>query len=151
MRFDETDRKILTLLQEDGRITMKKLGEHVHLSSPAVVERVRRLEEAGVITGYTAIVEPASIGLEMTATIIVTLLPNKKQGFLDYVRETPSIYCAHATPGKANAVIEVACANIHQFNQLIGHIQQFGETESFVHLDSYKSIGLTLDAITSKK
>ena len=60
--MDITDYKIINILQEDGRISMKDLGKIVGLTSPAVSERVKRLEESGVIQGYKAIVNPDKLG-----------------------------------------------------------------------------------------
>ena len=65
--LDDTDWRILAELQEDGRLSYNQLGKRVNLSSPAVAERVRRLEEAGVITGYRAEVDPGEVGLPLTA------------------------------------------------------------------------------------
>ena len=61
-QVDSLDEQILAALQENGRLTMKSLAEHVGLSSPAMIERVRRLEERGVISGYRAVVAPAALG-----------------------------------------------------------------------------------------
>jgi Lrp/AsnC family transcriptional regulator, leucine-responsive regulatory protein len=65
--LDATDWKILAELQADGRLSFNQLGKRVNLSSPAVAERVRRLEEAGVITGYRAEVDPRQVGGPLTA------------------------------------------------------------------------------------
>ena len=61
-QVDSLDEQILAALQENGRLTMKSLAEQVGLSSPAMIERVRRLEERGVISGYRAVVAPAALG-----------------------------------------------------------------------------------------
>jgi Lrp/AsnC family transcriptional regulator, leucine-responsive regulatory protein len=68
-KLDPSDWRILTELQADGRLSYRQLGKRVNLSAPAVAERVRRLEEAGVITGYRADVDAASIGLPLTTFI----------------------------------------------------------------------------------
>ena len=65
--LDSTDWHILAELQQDGRLSYNQLGKRVNLSSPAVAERVRRLEEAGVITGYRAEVDPGEVGIPLTA------------------------------------------------------------------------------------
>jgi Lrp/AsnC family leucine-responsive transcriptional regulator len=65
--LDATDWKILSELQQDGRLSYNQLGQRVNLSPPAVAERVRRLEESGVITGYRADVDPAAVGSPLTA------------------------------------------------------------------------------------
>jgi Lrp/AsnC family transcriptional regulator, leucine-responsive regulatory protein len=70
-RLDQIDRKILGELMIDGRVTLAALGRRVNLSSPAVAERVRRLEEARVITGYRAEVNPRALGYQLTAIVRV--------------------------------------------------------------------------------
>lgn len=67
--LDSIDRQILDELQNNGRISYRDLGEQVGLSAPAVTERVRRLERAGVITGYTATIDPAALGSPILAII----------------------------------------------------------------------------------
>ena len=83
--MDNTDYKIIEILQEEGRISMKDLGKIVGLTSPAVSERVRRLEEAGVIEGYKAIVNPNALGRVIKAFVHVSLPSNKYNEFLEWV------------------------------------------------------------------
>ena len=72
-QVDSLDEQILAALQENGRLTMKSLAEQVGLSSPAMIERVRRLEERGVISGYRAVVAPAALGRPISALIAATV------------------------------------------------------------------------------
>ena len=71
--LDDVDWRLLDLLQADGRLSFKELGRRINLSAPAVAERVRRLEEAGVITGYRATVNPASLGFGDFDTVVDVL------------------------------------------------------------------------------
>ena len=73
MQFDLTDRKIISILQKDGRITMKHLGELINMSTPSTIDRVRRLEEAGVIKGYAAVVDYIALGYDMHIYIFLIL------------------------------------------------------------------------------
>ena len=77
--MDITDYKIIEILQEEGRISMKDLGKIVGLTSPAVSERVKRLEESGVIEGYKAIVNPNALGRVIKSFINISLPSNKYQ------------------------------------------------------------------------
>ena len=81
--IDTLDERILSELQSNGRLTMKALAERVGLSSPAMIERVRRLEERGVLAGYRAIVSPAAIGRPMstdgtTTRFSTAFAPNRR-------------------------------------------------------------------------
>lgn len=145
--MDATDRKILEILQENGRITMKKLGELVSMSTPSVIERVRRMEENGVILGYSAIVSPEAVGRELTAHIIVTFFPGKKQGFLEFLKGQDEIIEAQETAGKTDVILRICCADIKRFLSLADQIRQYGTTESYVHMDHFKKIPLLPEKI----
>ena len=87
-QVDSLDEQILAALQENGRLTMKSLAEQVGLSSPAMIERVRRLEERGVISGYRAIVEPAALGRPITALLMVTVQRSDQEAFQSVLRRS---------------------------------------------------------------
>src|SRR6478672_8759921 len=76
-RLDDTDRKIVGQLTADGRVSFAELGRRVNLSSPAVAERVQRLERAGVITGYRAEIDPRALGYQLTAIVRIKPAPGK--------------------------------------------------------------------------
>ena len=96
--MDITDYKIIEILQEEGRISMKDLGKIVGLTSPAVSERVKRLEEAGVIEGYKAIVNPNALGRVIKAFVHISLPSNKYNEFIESARKDPRIVeCHHIT------------------------------------------------------
>ena len=97
--MDITDYRIIEILQDDGRISMKDLGKIVGLTSPAVSERVKRLEEAGVIEGYKAIVNPDALGRVIKAFIHISLPSGKAYDqFLEVAKDDPRIVeCHHIT------------------------------------------------------
>src|SRR5215210_2162589 len=76
-RIDQTDRKILGELTTDGRVSLAELGRRVNLSSPAVAERVQRLERVGVITGYRAELDPRALGYQLTAIVRIKPAPGQ--------------------------------------------------------------------------
>ena len=76
--LDSTDWRILDELQRDGRLSYNQLAKRVNLSSPAVAERVRRLEESGVIAGYQAQVDPAKAGFPLTAFVQMRCTPGRR-------------------------------------------------------------------------
>ena len=80
--MDHTDKKILQLLQENSRSTMKEIGEHVGLTPPAVSERIRKLEEEGAILGYHAHINPLSLGNNINAFVEVDVPPRNCNIFL---------------------------------------------------------------------
>src|ERR1044071_6855209 len=89
--LDPTDIAIIEAMQEDGRIAMSELGRKIGLSQPATSERVKRLEERGVITGYGARINPAALGLRMMAVIRVRTTHEHIQSCLKQFAEMPHV------------------------------------------------------------
>lgn len=122
MAFDQTDRKILTILQKDGRITNSKLAKEIGISPPAMLERVRRLESSGVIDKYVALLDREKAGFGILAIIIVKLslhqissLKAVKQSLieLDEVLE-----CLQLT-GDVDFLLKVATADMNSYTEFV--------------------------------
>src|SRR5438552_18017765 len=94
-RLDDTDRKIVGQLTSDGRVSLAELGRRVNLSSPAVAERVQRLERAGVITGYRAEIDPRMLGYPLTAIVRVKPAPGQLQRIPELALEVPEVSECH--------------------------------------------------------
>ena len=124
MQFDLTDRKIISILQKDGRITMKHLGELINMSTPSTIDRVRRLEEAGVIKGYAAVVDYIALGYDMHIYIFVEVNQNKRPGLLEYIAKNQLIAGAHGVAGSKD--------------KLVDELRSFGETESNMIMEFIK-------------
>src|SRR5262245_41633097 len=97
--LDEVGWQILTVLQEDARLSFTEIGRRVGLSLPAVVERVRRLEEAGIITGYRAEIDISKIGLGITAFIRVTTPSEKYPALNTLLKSMPEVLESHHLAG----------------------------------------------------
>lgn len=122
---DDLDWLILDELQADGRLAFSELARRVSLSAPAVTERVRRLEQAGVITGYRAVVAPAAVGLPIEAVVRVrdnTDRIGKALGGIDEVLEA-----MHVT-GEDCWVLRVVAADMSALEVLVGRLAFFGGT-----------------------
>ena len=137
MQFDLTDRKIISILQKDGRITMKHLGELINMSTPSTIDRVRRLEEAGVIKGYAAVVDYIALGYDMHIYIFVEVNQNKRPGLLEYIAKNQLIAGAHGVAGSKDMVLDVYCRT-SEFNKLVDELRSFGETESHMIMEFIK-------------
>ena len=137
MQFDLTDRKIISILQKDGRITMKHLGELINMSTPSTIDRVRRLEEAGVIKGYAAVVDYIALGYDMHIYIFVEVNQNKRPGLLEYIAKNKLIAGAHGVAGSKDMVLDVYCRT-SEFNKLVDELRSFGETESNMIMEFIK-------------
>jgi Lrp/AsnC family leucine-responsive transcriptional regulator len=108
--LDETDRRILRLLQHDARISWKQLGDAVHLSATSAADRVRRMERAGVIDGYTVRVDPAALGRTVRAVVDVSLgAGDQVDGFEARLAERREVSFAAYVTGAADYSIVAEC------------------------------------------
>ncbi|MBB6217666.1 Lrp/AsnC family leucine-responsive transcriptional regulator [Anaerosolibacter carboniphilus] len=134
--MDYTDYKIIEILQKDGRISMKDLGKAVNMTSPAVAERVRKLEESGVISGYKAIIAPGKLNKNIMAFISVGLAPENYQAFIDYAEKNEKIIECHHVTGGVSVIIKVLTENMSDLKNLIDEIKKKGSTQTSVILSS---------------
>lgn len=120
MSLDEIDFKVLRALMLQGRITWSELAAMLELSAPATADRVRRLEERGVIKGYAALVDAETIGCDLTAFITVSLAhPNQRSDFLKQVEALPEIQECHHVTGEDDYWMKVRCRNTKDLERLI--------------------------------
>jgi Lrp/AsnC family leucine-responsive transcriptional regulator len=120
VRLDDLDRKILTRLMEDGRITWAQLAAEVGLSAPSVTERVRKLEKLGVIEGYAALVNPEVVGCGMLAFVAVELTdPNHHAEMLREAQATPEIQEYHIVAGDYDYLLKLRCRDSRELERLL--------------------------------
>src|SRR5437763_8206851 len=110
--LDSTDGKILRELQRDARLSYNELGRRVGLSAPATTERVRKLEEAGVITGYGARIDPAKAGMPLLALIHLRCRPGLCLLTTSRVEEFPEVLEMYKQSGSQCAVLKVALTSL---------------------------------------
>ncbi len=134
--LDRTDRAILQALQEHARISFNKIGQRVGLTSPAVGERVRRMEDAGVITGYHAELEPGRLGLPLQAFIRLHTGPEKYPRVLAALAETPEVLECHHVTGEASFILRVAVASMPDLEAIIARLSPYGETATSIVLST---------------
>ncbi len=103
-----------------GRVKWTTLADEFEISAPAIADRVRRLERAGIIKGYAAQVDAESLGFDLSAFISVTLShPQHRQPFLDYVQANPAIQSCHHTVGEGDYLLRVCCQSAAELEQLL--------------------------------
>ena len=116
--LDAIDRRILRALQRDGRLPVVALAEQVGLSPTPCQRRVRRLEEAGAIARYAAVLDPARLGLPLQAFVMVGLSSHAEevvQGFQRAVAERPEVLAAYATSGEMDYLLHILAADFEAY------------------------------------
>ena len=125
--MDSIDKKILDLLQDNGRITVKEITQTISLTAPAVSERIKRMEKEGIIEGYTAIVH---------AIINVSISPQDRENLLDLVDKEPMVVeCYHVT-GDYSYLVKVDAKEIGDLERLIIKFQKMGRTSTQIILST---------------
>lgn len=136
-KLDTTDWAILRELQADARLTYAELGRRVGMSSPAVQERVRKLEDYGIIEGYRAVINLPKAGLPITAFIRVGNLPGIDEVRLQkLVKNMNEVLECHHITGQDCYLVKIAATSIPHFEQLIGRFSDFTHTVTTIVLSS---------------
>ncbi|MGD1855844.1 MAG: Lrp/AsnC family transcriptional regulator [Leptolyngbyaceae cyanobacterium] len=118
--MDDLDSKILDALMTDGRVTWSDLATRFGVSSPAISDRVRRLEKRGVIQGYRVVVDPVQLGYDITAFVAVVLEhPRYRQGFLDYVGSHSAIQECHHIAGDGDYLLKLRCGRMADLERIL--------------------------------
>jgi Lrp/AsnC family leucine-responsive transcriptional regulator len=126
LTFDATDRLIIEHLQRDGRTSVADLARAVSLSASATADRVRRLTDAGVITGYSATVDVEALGYPITAFVRLAYPSGNYRPFHDLVAATPEIVEAHHVTGVDCFVIKVVARSMADLERLTGKLATLG-------------------------
>lgn len=144
--LDDIDRRLLLALQADGRITNQDLADKIHLSRAACSERVKRLRDQGVIAGYTALLEPAEVGLPLLIFIEVSLDRTTSGVLHDFaaaIRKCPEILECHMVAGGFDYLIKARVRDMAAYRNLLGEtiVEMPGvrETHTYAVLEEVKN------------
>jgi Lrp/AsnC family leucine-responsive transcriptional regulator len=130
--LDKTDRKILRILQENARASIKDIASRLYMSSPAISARIAKLEESGVIKGYHAEIDPAVLGYSLKAFINLEVGPGRKTEFYDFVKGVENVVeCSYVT-GEYSMLIEALFENTEQLDHFVNALQVFGHTKTLI-------------------
>lgn len=141
--MDQKDVEILNALQRGGRRTQQEIAQAVGLSQPSVAERIRKLEERGILTGYSARVDPVRVGLEVTAFVGVGIShPKHFEAFDRRIRELPEVMEAHRVAGRDSYLLKVRIPSTRELDHLLVEVLRtipgVTRTETTVVLASLK-------------
>ncbi|MCQ2158406.1 MAG: Lrp/AsnC ligand binding domain-containing protein [Bacteroidales bacterium] len=123
--IDEIDRKILSCLLKDARIPFLEIARECGISGAAIHQRVHKLEDAGIISGYSLLVQPSALGLDVCAFIMITLSEdNKYSEVVASLKRMPEIVECHFITGKADLLIKVYCTDNNHLMDLLMSMNQ---------------------------
>lgn len=126
LQLDRVDIQLLTLLQENGRVSQNDLAKSVGLSAPAVAERLRKLEERGIIRHFTAVLDPRKLGSDVTAFIFVGINGSRSYPqFRARVEEVPEVQECHSVTGQGSHLLKIRVENTAALEQLLAEIQSW--------------------------
>jgi Lrp/AsnC family leucine-responsive transcriptional regulator len=132
--LDETNRRILKELQAEARLTMAELGRRVNLSPPAVADRVQRLERAGVIAGYQAVLDPRALGYAVAVVVRVAPDSGRLQKIPEIAQETPEVVECHRITGEDCFFLKLHLRSIDGLEDVLDRFTPFGRTTtSIIH------------------
>ena len=131
-QIDAVNRRVLEELQQDPRLTMSELGRRIGMSSPAVTERVRRLEETGVIRGYRLDLDPVALGLPIAAYVRIRPNPGQLPRIAELARQIPEVVECHRVTGEDCFVLKVYIPAIDQLDRLLDGFLLYGSTTTTI-------------------
>jgi Lrp/AsnC family leucine-responsive transcriptional regulator len=146
--LDRWDRRILTILAEDGRLPVAALADRIGLSRTPTLARLRRLESAGVIRGYRAVIDQAWLGRQHVAFAEVKLSDTRAAALAEFnaaVRAVPGIEECHMIAGSFDYLLKVRTENIAAYRRLLGEtlsaLPHVAQTSTFVAMEAVKDLG----------
>lgn len=145
IKLDAIDRKIVELLQANSNITNAQLAQEIGLSPAPTLERVKKLETAGVIKSYHALIDPANVGLGVSTFVMVTLKGHNKENiekFMKAIRKIDEVVECHHVTGQADFILKIVAADIPAYQNLmlekVTNIEVVDGLQSTIILSTFK-------------
>jgi Lrp/AsnC family transcriptional regulator, leucine-responsive regulatory protein len=135
-QLDETGWQLLRLLQDNARQSFRQIGDIIGMTAPAVAERVRRLEDAGIVVGYRAELDLEQVGLPILAFIYLTCNSIQSRRFREAVADMPQIIECHCVTGSETYILKVAVASVRHLEHLLLDLTNHGEVRTSLVLST---------------
>ena len=133
-RLDITDWKILSILQENGRTSYSQIARQVNLTAPAVTERVRKLEGAGIVTGYHAVVNVERLGHPIICFVHLTMPPEVENRFIEFAQGRTEIVECYLTTGQNTFILKVIGSSVSYLHTFLNELLIFGLPTTYIVL-----------------
>ncbi len=134
--IDEIDRNLLKELQLDARTSYAELGRRVGLTTPAVIERVHKLEDAGIITGYRAEIDTSKVGLPITAFIRMSISGVDYSHIIEVAEGSTEVLECHRGTGGDSFIMKIAVRSVEHLQEVIDRLTPYGITTTTIVLSS---------------
>ena len=138
MELDHIDFQILRLLSENSRIQWKDLGKQIHMTGQAVGNRIKKLEESGVIKAYSLVVDEMKLGISYTAFVIIYMKTANHHSFLYFINGRNEVVEAHRVSGEGCYHLKIKVNSHEQLNLLLGEILDYGNYKLFLSIQQIK-------------
>lgn len=138
-KLDELNWSILTMLQLDARASFATIGRKVGLTPPAVAERIKKMEDLGVISGYKTVISHAQTGYQLKAIITLRAFMGKLKAFLETVKTFEEVINCYRITGNENIIMEVVLRDQFHLEKFIDKLIQYGETRTHIILSEVVS------------
>jgi Lrp/AsnC family leucine-responsive transcriptional regulator len=135
-QLDSVGWQLLKLLQENARLSFRQIGETIGLTAPAVAERVRRLEEAGILAGYHAQIDPVKVGLPILALVHLNTNSQQSSRFRKMVPDMLEIVECYCVTGNESYILKVAVTSVQHLEHLLFELGNFGEVRTSLVLST---------------
>lgn len=133
---DETDLKILRLLQNDARISVKTIAEKIYASAPTVSSRIESLTKRGIIKGYYADIDTSVFDNVIKSYIDIEVSPERKEELYDFLRASPQVVECDRVTGEYSLLVKVVFRNTVDMDKFINALQRFGRTKTQIVFSS---------------
>lgn len=140
--MDELDRKILSLLSANARMTIKEIAGRVSLTSPAVAERIRKMEKGSIIAGYTVRLAPGQSRNAVSAFISIYIPPEDRDAFQQMLEQEAAVEECYQVTGQQSHMVKVVCGDIASLEGLVNRLQKLGQTNTQIILSTVRGQGL---------
>lgn len=135
--MDNTDIKIINILQDNCKTSTREIGQRVGLTAPAVAERINRMKDAGIIEGFHAQINEALLGNNISAYALVNVPPKEYEAFCRFCENSPSIVEHHHIIGLNNVLIKMRVGNAQELETLLEQIRKYGLSNTSILLSTY--------------
>lgn len=140
MELDNIDFQILRLLSENSRVQWKDLGKRIHMTGQAVGNRIKKMEESGVIKAYSLIIDEMKLGLEFSSFVIIYMKTANHDSFIRFINDRSEVVEAHRVSGEGCYHLSIKVNSQEQLNAFLNEILNYGNYAMYLSIKEIKKI-----------